>query len=332
VRSVSAFLLLAGLAACTQYQPVAWDGRGSWAEARAAAAARASAGSDRRQQAAVVQRPRPIAGQVAAGSDEGRHLVLPGETLTELSYRYGVPSSTLAKANAIPAPFKIHAGQVLAIPPSRRVAAVPARRLPLAAAARPTAPTIVARELAPLQRPLLPGVIRAAEQQVEELAVVARPAMTPAEVRATREAAAKPPPPLSGEGFLWPVKGEIASGFGEKPNGVRNDGINIAAKEGTAVLAAENGVVVYAGDEIPGYGNMLLISHAGGFTTAYAHNHTLLVRVGEVVSRGQKVATVGATGNVGAPQLHFELRNGKDPVDPVAELDAGETEIASSTR
>ena len=93
-------------------------------------------------------------------------------------------------------------------------------------------------------------------------------------VEATGLAAQKSPPPLSGDGFLWPVQGQITSPFGPKPNGARNDGINIRAAEGTPVRAAENGVVVYAGDEIPGYGRMLLISHADGLTTAYAHNQS----------------------------------------------------------
>ena len=114
-----------------------------------------------------------------------------------------------------------------------------------------------------------------------------------------------------------------------KPNGTRNDGINIRAPEGTPVLAAENGVVAYASDEIPGYGRMLLISHADGFLTAYAHNSKLLVDVGDHVDRGQTIAAVGSTGNVTSPQLHFEIRDGKKALDPVALLDAAVTQVAS---
>lgn len=318
MRSACAVLLLASLAGCTQYQPVVWNGRGSWAEARAAAGQSRSA--------APVRAARPIAGETVVGSDEGRHLVLPGETLPELAHRYGVPPRTLARVNAVQAPYAVHAGQVLSIPATTKVAAAPQVR-PQPALARVALPVIATRELAPP----VPRVILASEQaDPGSSSVLAAPAMTPAEMEATRRAAAKVPPALSGEGFLWPVAGEVASGFGEKPNGWRNDGINILAPLGASVVAAENGVVVYAGDEIPGYGNMLLISHADGFTTAYAHNRDLLVRVGEVVGRGQEVATVGATGGIGLPQLHFELRQGKEPIDPVAQLGEPETRLAST--
>jgi murein DD-endopeptidase MepM/ murein hydrolase activator NlpD len=136
-------------------------------------------------------------------------------------------------------------------------------------------------------------------------------------------------PALSGNGFLWPVRGRIASAFGSKPNGTRNDGINIRAAEGTPVLAAENGVVVYAGTEIAGFGRMLLVSHADGFITAYAHNAKLLVDVGDRVDRGEKIAMVGSTGNVTSPQLHFEIRDGKKALDPVVLLDSAVTQVAS---
>jgi murein DD-endopeptidase MepM/ murein hydrolase activator NlpD len=152
-----------------------------------------------------------------------------------------------------------------------------------------------------------------------------------AAVEATRRAAARTPPALSGAGFLWPAKGELASGFGEKPNGARNNGINISAVEGTAVLAAENGIVVYAGSGISGYGNMLLISHAGSFMTTYAHNRDLRVAVGDLVRRGQEIATVGATGGLAVPQLHFEIRQGKKPLDPMLHLaGAAGTRVAST--
>ncbi len=101
---------------------------------------------------------------------------------------------------------------------------------------------------------------------------------------------------------------------------MHNDGINIEAAAGTQIRAAENGVVVYAGNELRGFGNLLLIKHADGWTTAYAHADTLLVRRGDRVNRGQAIATVGRTGNVDRPQLHFEIRKGPRPVDPRNEL------------
>ena len=108
----------------------------------------------------------------------------------------------------------------------------------------------------------------------------------------------------------------MISSFGSKSKGLRNDGINIAAPRGAPVVAAENGVVVYAGNELRGFGNLVLIKHAGGWVSAYAHNDRLLVRRGDKVRKGQRIALVGSTGGVTSPQLHFELRKGKRARDP----------------
>jgi murein DD-endopeptidase MepM/ murein hydrolase activator NlpD len=128
------------------------------------------------------------------------------------------------------------------------------------------------------------------------------------------------PAPLTGGQFLWPVNGKIIAGFGPREGGLHNDGLNIAAPLGTPVRAAENGVVAYAGNELRGFGNMLLIRHADGWMSAYAHADTLLVKRGDNVVRGQTIARVGQTGNVSSPQLHFELRRGADAVDPMKYL------------
>ena len=117
-------------------------------------------------------------------------------------------------------------------------------------------------------------------------------------------------------GFIWPVEGKIISHFGVKAKGLRNDGVNIKAGRGTAVRAAETGVVVYAGNELRGFGKLLLVKHVGGWITAYAHNNELLVKRGQKLKRGQKIATVGSTGNVSTPQLHFEIRLGKVAKNP----------------
>lgn len=124
------------------------------------------------------------------------------------------------------------------------------------------------------------------------------------------------PPPRGQRNFLMPVEGKLIAGFGPKPGGLHNDGINIAAPAGTPVRAAENGVVVYAGNELRGFGNLLLIKHADSWMTAYGHADALLVKRGDVVKRGEKVATVGKSGNVDVTQLHFELRQGARAVDP----------------
>jgi murein DD-endopeptidase MepM/ murein hydrolase activator NlpD len=124
------------------------------------------------------------------------------------------------------------------------------------------------------------------------------------------------PPPRSGKGFAWPVRGKIVSRFGTKPDGRHNDGINIAVSKGAPVRAADNGVVVYAGSELKGYGKLVLIRHSGGWVTAYAHNDQLLVDRGQKVKAGQVIARAGSTGSVSDPQLHFEIRRGADAVDP----------------
>ena len=132
-----------------------------------------------------------------------------------------------------------------------------------------------------------------------------------------------PPPPApstSGAQFTWPVTGPILARFGAAGKGLHNDGINIAAAAGTQVRAAGGGVVAYAGNELKGFGNLLLIKHADGWTTAYAHNDNLLVAKGDTVVQGQVIASVGRTGNVDRPQLHFEVRKGTQAVDPQAYL------------
>ena len=109
----------------------------------------------------------------------------------------------------------------------------------------------------------------------------------------------------------------MISGFGARNNGQSNDGINLSVPEGTSVKAAEDGVVAYAGNELKGYGNLVLVRHSNGFVTAYAHANEVLVKRGETVKRGQIIARAGQTGSVNSPQLHFEIRRGSNPVDPM---------------
>jgi hypothetical protein len=129
--------------------------------------------------------------------------------------------------------------------------------------------------------------------------------------------------------FDWPLRGRIVADFGPQLGGQQNDGINIAAAEGTPVMAASDGVVAYAGNELKGYGNLVLIRHSNGFVTAYAHTSEILVKRFQSVKRGEMIAKVGKTGYVSEPQLHFEIRNGSTPVDPRRFLsrDVGEPRI-----
>jgi murein DD-endopeptidase MepM/ murein hydrolase activator NlpD len=126
-----------------------------------------------------------------------------------------------------------------------------------------------------------------------------------------------PAPPAHGSGaFLWPVRGHVLASYGAGTDGTHNDGINIGAPRGAAVQAADVGVVAYTGNELRGYGNLILVKHANGWISAYAHCDLMLVKRGEKVARGQVIARVGSTGNVREPQLHFELRRGNHAVDP----------------
>jgi murein DD-endopeptidase MepM/ murein hydrolase activator NlpD len=231
-----------------------------------------------------------LVGQVLVLPRERLHEVRRGDTLYGISRRYRVDMSVLARANGLSEPYRLSVGQRLRVPV---VAAAPSAALKTAARAKPAARV----GAAPQRR--------------------SRPAAAPAPIPS--QPIPKPPPRSKGS-FLWPVQGKLVSSFGPKGDGLHNDGINIAAPRGAAVRAAEDGVVAYAGNELRGYGNLLLVRHAGGWTTAYAHNQKLLVRRGDAVRRGQVIARVGSSGNVATPQTHFELRRGTRAVDPVKSL------------
>ena len=111
--------------------------------------------------------------------------------------------------------------------------------------------------------------------------------------------------------FRWPVRGKVITAYGAKANGKSNDGINLAVPEGTPVKAAEDGVVAYSGNELKGYGNLVLVRHSNGYVTAYAHASELLVKRGDTIKRGQVIAKSGQSGEVESPQLHFEIRKGR---------------------
>jgi murein DD-endopeptidase MepM/ murein hydrolase activator NlpD len=130
-------------------------------------------------------------------------------------------------------------------------------------------------------------------------------------------------PAREGAGFAWPLQGAVLSTFGPKPGGLHNDGINIKARSGDPIRAAEAGVVVYAGNGLKSYGNLVLVRHAGGWVTAYAHADRILVGRGDTVKKGDVIAWAGQTGGVPEPQLHFEIRKGTAAVDPLKYLDQG---------
>jgi murein DD-endopeptidase MepM/ murein hydrolase activator NlpD len=250
-----------------------------------------------------------------------------GDTVYAISRRHQVSTRAIIEANGLSPPYDLKAGQRIVLPRDREH--VVGRGETVYGISR--AYGVDAYELATANGLVAPFAVRVG-QTLRIPASGTRSAASqptpPTPVMAARRpavpAAVPPPPPASG-GFVWPVKGKVVSAFGTKSKGLHNDGINIAARRGTPVRAAENGVVAYAGNELRGFGNMLLIKHAGGWITAYAHNEELLVKRGDKVRRGQIVARVGSSGSVTKPQLHFELRKGKQAVDPRKYLNKGST-------
>jgi murein DD-endopeptidase MepM/ murein hydrolase activator NlpD len=234
------------------------------------------------------------------------HVVEPGETLMALSRKYHVSLGQIARANNIKPFTKVEIGDRITIPGHRaeplrqanaqrqdKPAAPPPGRVTHVASATSAAPSTVAS---------VPAT-ETARVATPETAKIENP------VKAAEPAGSMP-------SFRWPVHGRVISAFGTKPNGSQNDGINVAVPEGTPIKAADDGVVAYAGNELKGYGNLVLIRHANGYVSAYANASELLVKRGETVKRGQVIARAGQTGNVDSPQLHFEIRKGSTPVDP----------------
>lgn len=246
------------------------------------------------------------------------HVVRRGDTLFAIARAYQVDMNAMARVNRLTPPYLIQVGQHLLVPDQHYIAVAgtpprPASRPQVTAAAAPQ----------PVAKPAPPAAARpAAASAAARPGPVTKPVAAPPTVAARPVAAPPPPPPPSRttSTFAWPVSGKIVSRFGGKADGSRNDGINIAAPRGAPVKAAENGVVVYSGNELKGFGNLLLIKHADGWMTAYAHNELLTVKKGETVRRGQTIGRVGTSGNVSAPQLHFEIRRGSKAVDPIKHL------------
>ncbi|MBI4185196.1 MAG: LysM peptidoglycan-binding domain-containing M23 family metallopeptidase [Proteobacteria bacterium] len=254
------------------------------------------------------------------------HLVRAGDTLWELSRTYGAPMGEIARANGLDPPYTLYEGQRLTIP--GRAGAPAAGFVP---APLPSV-DVAARDAPP--PPPLPVVKPAARLAPRPLLSAPKPA-GPGEEAAGGEAgpapsAAPAAPARDRDGFLWPVGGRVISTFGRKKGGRANDGINIAAPRGTSVRAAEKGVVAYAGNELRGFGNLVLLKHPGGWTTAYGHNDELMVKEGDRVAKGQVIARVGSTGNVSDPQLHFEMRQGTRAVDPLRYLPSRSLQVAAA--
>ncbi len=267
------------------------------------------------------------------------HEVRSGDTASQVAQRYGVSLADLVRANGIEAPYIIRIGQRLVIPGSAQqtqtaIAAAPIptpvqRPVEQAALPPPTAqqaPPPVA--VLPMPTPPASSAPPSPSAATPPVAVVTPPPAQPAPQAAPQPAppvpsaltAPEPVDPARAGRFLWPVRGIVVSDYGPKPGGLQNDGVNIAAPRGTPFRAAEAGTVIYAGNELRGFGNLLLLRHDGGYVTAYAHADELLVQRGDNVRRGQTIGRVGSSGGVATPQLHFEVRRGTRAVNPAEYL------------
>ena len=222
------------------------------------------------------------------------HMVKSGETGIAIAIAYGVAWDRIIAINNLEPPFVLEVGDRLRLPTPRQVA----QQSP---EARARAFSLAIDDIITGGEPAVGG----------QIVAPARPRIaTPRTVPRVTEAAGDAP------AFRWPVEGRVLSAFGAKPGGRFNDGVNLQATAGAPVRAAGDGVVAYAGDAIPGFGNLVLIKHPGGWVTAYGHAEAVLVTRGTKVAAGDVIARAGATGAVTEPQVHFEVRRGRTPVDP----------------
>lgn len=245
-----------------------------------------------------------------------------GDTLYSISRRYNVPLKDLIEANNLRPPYNLNVGQTLRLPAAQYhivkkgdtlYSIAREHNLDVASLTRKNnlqAPytLYVGQKLA------LSGSVSGTSYK--QSAVKSATNKTSVSNKRASHTSNYTPPKNRTAKFMWPVKGMVISGFGVIGKGRKNDGINIKAARGTAVKAADKGTVAYAGNELKGFGNLILIKHPDGWITAYAHNDKLLVRKGQKVIKGEKIATVGSTGGVNSPQLHFEVRAGKKAVNP----------------
>jgi murein DD-endopeptidase MepM/ murein hydrolase activator NlpD len=230
------------------------------------------------------------------------HVVNHGDTLMSIARRNHISAGELARANGLDSSAKLRIGMKLNVPVKASAASAPVAQPVVAQAAPVSAPP--ATKLAAVTTDSQQKARLAQTTNVEETPAAEPPA------KATEATGALPT-------FRWPVRGKVITGYGAKTNGKSNDGINLAVPEGTPVKAAEDGVVAYSGNELKGYGNLVLVRHSNGYVTAYAHASELLVKRGDTIKRGQIIAKSGQSGEVGSPQLHFEIRKGSNPVDPL---------------
>jgi murein DD-endopeptidase MepM/ murein hydrolase activator NlpD len=245
---------------------------------------------------------KPVADAAVAS---GVHYVNRGDTLMSIARHNHIAVSELARANSLKPGATLRPGMKITVPTkAAEVAASPAAAAAPAVAPAPAVAAAPVRTAAAAPEGPVQKVNLAVATATPEEAVV-RPAAKAAEATGALPT------------FRWPVRGRVIAAYGARTNGKSNDGINVAVPEGTPVKAAEDGVVAYSGNELKGYGNLILVRHPNGYVTAYAHASELLVKRGDTIKRGQVIAKSGQSGEAASPQLHFEIRKGSSPVDPL---------------
>lgn len=257
-----------------------------------------------------------VKSQLAVCAGDHCHAVKPGETIATIAKTYGVTGQRILEANNLPDARALRAGQTIVIPngtqaPQQAIASNGAdyRAEPM----QSNKPSNLASAL-PSEKGVKPGTLQE-PAQLKLPSPIKQPEAQPSK-EAACEAALANPLPRTGKIFRKPVEGMTIAQFGPQRDGTINEGVTISVPKGTPIKAAENGVVAYVGDELPGFGNLILIRHADEYVTAYANADEILVKKCDVVKRGQVVAKAGATGDASQPQLHFEIRKNQKPVDP----------------
>lgn len=286
----------------------------------------------------------PSATDVAASV----YVVKAGDSLRRVSETTGAGSEAIARVNDIPSPFKIVVGQKLKIPAGRyhrvgkgetgiaiaraygvewhRIAALNELAEPyvlregqrLLVPSKVEVATMTSDQRAAAFRLDIEDLITGSEPALATKAKPAPPAVSPARILPPTTPVAEPTE-FAGR-FDWPVRGPILRRFGKYAGGQQNDGVNIGVNRGSTVAAAADGVVAYVGSDIPAYGTLVLVRHGDGWISAYGYADSLSVTRGQKVKRGQMIARSGANPYTGEPQLHFEIRNGRKPVNPLSYL------------
>jgi len=265
----------------------------------------------------AVETVRTYAERGAAPASAGSVRVKKGDTLYGLARRHGLQARDLIRANSLKPPYVLSVGTSLKLPGKGQHVVRKGETLYSISRSYGVDVTSLVRANG-LRKPY---TISVGKKLTIPTSGGRQSLPTRTASNTSNSAPLSAPPPRQGTVFMWPVKGRIISTYGPKKGGLHNDGINIAVDRGASVAAADAGVVAYAGNGLKGFGNLILVRHAEGWMTAYAHNDRILVKKGDQVRRGQALAKAGSTGGVKRAQVHFEVRKGRRAVDPLKYLE-----------